>query len=518
MASGNRERSRDVLIVGGGLGGVAAALAAARLGRTVLLVEPTAWIGGQLTSQGVSAPDEHPWIESFGCTASYRALRNGIRAYYSRHYPLTPDPARLHLNPGNGLVSRLCHEPRVALAVLHELLAPQLASGRLQILTGWSPVAADVDGDRVRGVLVQGVDGSRLTCMAPYVIDASELGDVLPLVGAEHVVGAEARADTGEPHAPPTANPGDVQSFTWCAMLAWYPGEDHTIDRPAGYERFRAGGHLSWVQPHPVTRVPRRYTLFPNEPADAYPLWTYRRVLDRSLFAAGGMPSDLSVVNWPQNDHVGGNLLDPDPARATAAALEARQQTLSVVHWLQSEAPRPDGGIGYPGLALRGDALGSNDGLALAPYVRESRRIAAETRVSELDVAKDLRPEATAYPDSVGIGLYRIDLHPSAAGSGYLDIPCCPFQIPMGALIPVRLGNLLAGAKNIGTTHIANGAYRLHPVEWNIGEAAGVLAAEALETGVSPSGIRADPERRAAYQRRLERMGVPLAWPRAHPI
>src|SRR3712207_8972640 len=48
-----------------------------------------------------------------------------------------------------------------------------------------------------------------------------------------------------------------------------------------------------------------------------------------------------------------------------------------------------------------------------------------------------------------------------------------PFQVPLGAMIPVRVNNLIAGCKNIGTTHVTNGCYRLHPVEWTIGEAAG---------------------------------------------
>ena len=123
------EKHTDILIVGGGLGGVAGALAALRLGQRVILTEETDWIGGQLTQQAVP-PDEHPWIETTGCTNSYRRLRQGIRDYYRRNYPLRQEiRERMLLNPGNGNVSRLCHEPRVALAVLEEMLAP-FRSGR----------------------------------------------------------------------------------------------------------------------------------------------------------------------------------------------------------------------------------------------------------------------------------------------------------------------------------------------------------------------------------------------------
>src|SRR5688500_17074831 len=100
-----QERRADVLIVGGGLGGCAAGLAALTLGRSVLMTEETDWVGGQLTAQAVP-PDEHPWIEERGCTGSYRRLRAGIRDYYRANYPLLPDArADPHLNPGQGWVS-----------------------------------------------------------------------------------------------------------------------------------------------------------------------------------------------------------------------------------------------------------------------------------------------------------------------------------------------------------------------------------------------------------------------------
>ena len=506
-----------MLIAGGSLGGVAAALAVARLGRRALVVEPTPWIGGQFTSQGVAAPDEHRWIEQFGCTATYRAWRDGIRAYYAAHYPLLPDPGRRHLNPGNGTVSRLCHEPRVALAVLEQMLAPHRAAGRVNVVCGLAPLAADVQGDRVRAVTFAGPGDPRpFTVEAPYVIDATELGDLLPLCGVEYRVGAEARADTGEPHAPERADPQDVQSLTWCAVLEHRPQEDHTIPRPDGYAAFRAAGHLDWTAPHPVTGLPRRYGLFPGE-ADAYPLWTYRRLLDPAQFRTGAFPSELTLLNWPQNDYVGGSVIDCPPEVAARRLNEARALTLSLVHWLQTEAPRPDGGAGWPGLRLRGDVLGTRDGLAMGPYIREARRIVPQFRILEQHVAADLRPRAEPFADSVGIGLYRIDLHPSTRGRGYLDIGCCPFQIPLGALLPVRVRNLLPGCKNIGTTHITNGAYRLHPVEWNVGEAAGTLAAHCLDAGTEPHAVRADATRLTKFRALLRRCGVELEWPEAGP-
>src|SRR5688572_17553689 len=110
-----REFKSDIAIIGGGTGGVAAALAVCELGRSVVLTEETDWIGGQFTSQ-IVPPDEHPWIAKFGCTLRYRRLREGIRDYYRRHYPLN-EAARStpHLNPGGASVSNISHEPRVSL-------------------------------------------------------------------------------------------------------------------------------------------------------------------------------------------------------------------------------------------------------------------------------------------------------------------------------------------------------------------------------------------------------------------
>src|SRR5947209_14363720 len=145
-----REQHADIVIIGGGCGGCAAAVAAARAGCRVVLTEETDWIGGQLTAQAVP-PDEHPWIESFGCTRLYRRFRDGVRAYYRRHYPLTAEARAVpYLNPGNGSVSKLCHEPRVALAVLHELLARYVSGGRGRGLLGHKPGADDVAGGRGR--------------------------------------------------------------------------------------------------------------------------------------------------------------------------------------------------------------------------------------------------------------------------------------------------------------------------------------------------------------------------------
>jgi hypothetical protein len=254
---------------------------------------------------------------------------------------------------------------------------------------------------------------------------------------------------------------------------------------------------------------------------------TYRRILNRRNFQAGTFDSDITIVNWPMNDYFLGPIVDVPAADAARNVQRARQLSLSLLYWLQTEAPRPDGGAGWRGLRPRPDVVGTADGLAKFPYVRESRRIEAEFTVLERHVGTVARAQwlnkpaaeitAEAFADSIGVGSYRIDLHMSTGGNNYIDISSLPFQIPLGALIPRRVENLLPACKNIGTTHITNGCYRLHPVEWNIGEAAGSLAAHAIRTDSSPRRIRNTAALRAAFQASIQQQGIETAWPRLTP-
>jgi hypothetical protein len=521
------EMHADLVIAGGGTGGCAAALAAARLGKTVIMTEETDWIGGQLTSQAVP-PDEHPWIERFGCTRSYRRFRDGVRSYYRTHFPLTAEArANPLLNPGNGWVSRLCHEPRTAHAVLLQMLAPFVHSGRLRILSRCKVEKALTAGDEVVSITVRMPDGAgRLELVAPYYLDATECGDLLPLAGVEYVTGAESQRQTGEPHAlEGDPQPMDMQAFTYCFAMDYLEGEDHTIGKPEQYNFWRGykadfwpDRLLSWTGVRPATLEPVEYELFPRKSWAA--LFTYRRIADRNQFVPGTYPGDITLVNWQQNDYWLGPIIDVSEEEKKRHLENAKQLSLSLLYWMQTEAPRPDGKQGYPGLRLRKDVVGTADGLAMFPYIRESRRIRAEFTVLEQHLGTECRgtKEAERFIDSVGIGCYRIDLHPSTGLRHYIDISSLPFQIPLGSLIPIRVNNLLPACKNLGVTHITNGCFRLHPVEWNIGEAAGSLAAFCLERGVRPREVRNRQGLLEEFQRLLVREGFELAWPEIRPV
>jgi hypothetical protein len=521
-----QELHADIAIIGGGTGGVAAALAALRAGKSVILTEETDWIGGQFTAQAVP-PDEHPWIEQFGCTRSYRHLRDDVRRFYRDYYPLTSDArSEPTLNPGGGWVSQLCHEPRISHLVLNAHLQPYIAKGLLQIVLNARPVKVATDGDFVRSVDVLTTNGSQLNIQAPYFLDATELGELLELGGIESVIGAESKAQTGEPHALDEADPLDQQAISYCFALSVHPGENHVITRPRDYDFWRdykadfwPDHNLGWGQTHPVTLETRQRSLFPISGRDHWEaLWPFRQILRPENFEPGFAPS-MTLVNWPQIDYWLGPIVGVSPDEAARHAEGAKQLSLSFVYWMQTEAPRHDGGNGYPEVRLRGDVTGTLDGLAKYPYIRESRRILAEFTICEQHVSSELRPQgAEKFYDSVGIGCYRIDLHPTTALKNYLDVGSQPFQIPLGALIPRRVENLLPASKNLGVTHITNGCYRLHPVEWNIGEAAGALAAFCLDQKESPRAVRNSSTLLPSFQKHLTAQGIELDWPQLHSV
>ncbi len=359
----NYSLTADLVIAGGGLGGCAAALAALRNNLRVILTEETDWLGGQLSQQGVP-PDEHQWIETHGGTRLYREFRNKIREYYFRNYPLTEKAgANKFLNPGDGSVSRLCHEPGVAAAVLNELMAQYISSGQLILLINCKAASADTDRNKIRSLTVTNLlSGKNLMLDARWFIDATETGDLLPLTGTEFVTGTESKKDTGELHAPEKANPENNQSFTVCFAMDYIEGEDHTIEKPREYDFWRnhippltppwSGKLLELRYSTPSTLVPKELGFHPYG-ADTSPLlnlWNYRRIISKNNFIPGTYRSDITVVNWPQNDYMLGNIITGNQEDFNKHVSRAKQLSLSLLYWLQTEAPRPDKGYGWKGL------------------------------------------------------------------------------------------------------------------------------------------------------------------------
>jgi hypothetical protein len=189
-----------------------------------------------------------------------------------------------------------------------------------------------------------------------------------------------------------------------------------------------------------------------------------------------------------------------------------RARTQAYFHQLQATVA--------PNLIPRGDLTWTEDGIALEPYIREARRGIALTTIRHEDVAAKFFPDAArarCFVDSVGIGQYHyLDFHPNEAPGhvemAVVDRASLPFTIPLGALIPLHTDGLILSAKSIGTTHITNSAYRMHPIEWAIGEASGHLAAFALQNAVTVRDVAQIPALRVCFQEQLTHHGIPIFW------
>lgn len=477
--------SVDVLVAGGGMGGIAAALEASR-STVTLMTEETSWLGGQMTSQGVCALDENKYVESTGAAGSYLELREAIRNSYRNSGNLNEQAAADPLlHPGTSWVTRLSFEPLVALPIIDELLEPAVTAGRLTIKKRYKAVAV-ARKNAIQAVLFVNLDdGDFLEVQPRMVVDSTELGDLLALSEIPYRTGSDSRQDTGENHAPPAGDSDNVQDFVYPFVLEYHPGEKFIIEKPADYDQFLTEGKFSLYGYHIFEETDDDST---GKPRHLLPFWTYRRLIDKALFKAGVYKSDVSMINWDANDLRGKNIIDKPVALQREYLALAKRLSAGFLYWLQTEAPRGNvkdnptqNAKGYPEFKLVKNVLGTADGFSMHPYIREARRLDAHMIVVEQDIVESCNRGARArlFADSVGIGLYPVDIH------GRQEIPGAaqearPFQIPLGALTTEHCSNYIAGCKNLGVTHITNGAYRLHPIEWAIGIAAGALARQTI--------------------------------------
>ena len=501
----------DVVVIGASFGGVAAAMAAAADPNvTVVLLEPSQWIGGQATAQGVTRWDEAGMdlMETTGSTKSYQDLRNAVRDDYRANAPLSAyGQGQQYFNPGFARPNYpFAADPSIVENILQQrvtALAP-----RLCLKMGETVVRVQTLNGSVQSVTT----ASGNTYTARVFLDATDLGDMLPLAGIKWTIGAEAHADTNEPDAPAQAHPEWIQPVTVPIALEHRPdGENHVLPEPANYDDIARVQQFHLVDGD-INGV------FRPQPGGAESLFGYRQYLDSRNFNGGSYANDRSTMNVGSNDYQTATLPAGSSVTAAAVYAGARAASVAFAYWLQTQCPRDDGnGTGYPNLMVRTDAFGTQDGCAPQAYIRESRRINAQVRILQQDIDTSLLPagaqRAKNYADSCGIGWYGIDIHAaSGPGTPWVGFSTARFQIPLGALLPQELDNLVAACKNIGTTHLTSGAYRVHPVEWAIGEAAGVLAAMCTTQQVTPAVVWSHSDRLASYQYRLLARGVPIFW------
>lgn len=505
----------DIVICGASLGGTIAAYSAAKSGKRVALIEKTSWIGGQLTSQAVP-PDEHKWIEEEGCTNTYRMYRNKVREYYINDpYFKQEIKDKKIFCPASSEVSRISHPPKLALKILNDLLKPYVDKN-LTIYYSAMLLDASVENNTVKEVIYK-INNQIVSFQAKIFIDGTDTGELLPITNTDYVYGAESYSDTLEEHAPKIADFYDAQPSIYTLAFANHKDGNFVISKPKEYDYFRnlkmpydKYNIFSMYGPDSSTGKAKLFGMFLGESdskgEELFPLFNYRRIVCASNYNEGKQPYDITLLNWPQNDYFLGNLIeckDPDYQEYMA-----KQLTLSFFYYLQTECVRYDGGVGYPNFELRYDILGTEDGLSMAPYIRESRRIISKFRITEEMLKKGSNPD---FFDSVGVGSYPIDLHITTVSHTFFYEPSEKFTIPLGAMIPIKTKNLIPASKNIGTTHLTNGCYRLHPVEWNIGEVAGFLASFIIDNEIDLDEVLKDKYLKK-FQEKLIKEGIQLHW------
>lgn len=511
----------QVLVIGGGVGGVAAAEDLAAQGVSVILTEPTSHLGGQFTSQGVSVPDENRFIEQEPGpgTRHYQALRAFVRAAYARMPGIRDGRAA---NVGQCWNSRVSGEPNVWEQAIRARLLPLVGPhGIRQILLRTQVVGVHryPGNGQISYADAASLDTGRMTRIgAQFVLDATETGDVLPLAGCPFALGQEAQAAYGEPDAPPDAHPDWVQSFTYSFVLrfAAYRG-GAAIPKPPGYEHNLAQGEYTLAYDYSDSRGRVQYQMFHTAPNAAGPFWTYRRLVAASSFAGNpAYAQDIALINWRGNDFRAESFIGRPVPDQVVILTQAKEFAQGFLFWLQTACPRDSGGLGYPELQPAGDVLGG-DGFAPAPYVRESRRVLSQTVLTERDLLPDPnhpdRQTGTPFPDAVGTALYPIDIHPAQGEAGHLA-DALPYMLPLGAFVP-RSGpsNIIPSGKDIGASRLAAASARMHPTEWEAGEIAANLAAFCLARDVLPAQVRQDPALLAAFQAHLQDVGITIRWP-----
>ena len=431
----------DVLVLGGGTGGTAAGIAAARAGASTLLVEDTPWLGGMLTAAGVSATDGNHALPA----GLWGAFREKLYAHYGGPEAVS-----------TGWVSFTLFEPQVGARILQEM-ADAETNLQVRINSTWGKPARNGDAWEVS---VHSPTGD-IVVQARQLIDGTDLGDVAAAAGAAYDLGMDARADTGEPMAPEQAN-DIIQDFTYVAILKDYgEGTNRTIARPAGYEPGAFDCSCA-------ANCPGDYDL---------PCST--------MLEYGRLPNGYFMINWPNegNDYYA-NMVEMNATERQQVYEEAKQHTRRFVYYIQHE-------LGFQNLGLADDVFPTADSLPFIPYHREGRRIEGLVRLHVGHLSLPFDQEAPLYRTGIAVGDYPIDHHhdmkPEAPA---IDFPRVPsFNIPAGALIPRDIPNLLIADKPISVTNIVNGSTRLQPVVLQIGQAAGTMAALAAREGVAPGDL-----------------------------
>ncbi|WP_211999981.1 FAD-dependent oxidoreductase [Chitinophaga sp. HK235] len=436
----------DLLIIGGGASGTTAGIQAARMGINTTILEETTWLGGMLTSAGVSAID--------GNNALPSGLWGEFREQLHQHYGGPKAVA-------TGWVSNTLFEPSVGNNILQAMAAKE-NNLHIHFNTRWTGVSKQNGKWRVSFIR----NNQPGTIEAKILIDATELGDIMAATRTPYSTGMDSRLQTGEAVAPLKAN-NYIQVLTYVVTLKDYgKNADKTIPRPAGY------------QPD----------IFRCCCAGSDPYGSNNGKMNCDfMMQYGKLPNNKYMINWPGcgNDYPL-NVIEMNREARTEALKKAKLHTLRYLYYLQTE-------LGYKNLGIADDEYPTDDKLPMIPYYREARRLKGITTLTFNHVAKPFDQPEAYYRTGIAVGDYPIDHHqekdPAVPKIDFSKAKVPSYNIPLGSLIPAQTEDLIVAEKSISVTNIVNGATRLQPVVLQLGQAAGALAAIALQQQLPPRKV-----------------------------
>jgi hypothetical protein len=440
------QQNYDLIIIGGGASGTAAGISAARLGLTTLIIEETTWLGGMLTSAGVSAIDGNHQISG----GIYGEFKKALENHYGGAEALA-----------TGWVSHTLFEPSVGNHILQRL-ASQESNLRVDFQSVWKSAKFEKSNWEVSYIK----NGKNFEVTSQLLIDATELGDVAASQGLPYRLGMDAREVIGEEFAPLSAN-SIIQDMTYVVTLQDYgQGVDKTIPKPANYDPSE----------------------FECACAHADPITDFAPTLDcTKMLNYGKLPNGKYMVNWPNcgNDFYL-NVIEMTPQERLKALDAAKAVSLRFVYFIQNE-------LGFKNLGLAEDEYPTYDDLPMIPYHRESRRYFGLVDFTLPYVLNPYSAPSPLYRTGVVTGDYTIDHHHKknldAPSIDFIKIRVPSYSIPLGALVPKHHSGLILAEKSISVSNIVNGATRLQPVVLGIGQAAGTLAAVAIHSNKAPSEV-----------------------------
>ncbi len=478
----------DVVVYGGTPGGVAAAVAAAREGLEVALVNPQSHLGGMAAS-GLASTDAVR-RDAFG--GIFREFIDRVRMHYAQTYGVESDQFRFCRDGWY-------YESSVAEQAFDDIVG---AERNITLLSGHTLTRASAVDDRAEGVTVRAPAGDEVEVNGSVIIDGTYEGDVAAAAGVPYRVGREGREEFGEEHAgivyrdwrtgrtlpESTGEPHDsIQAYCFRMMLTDDDARKLPIPRPESID-----GHVPDYLP--ILRD-----------IEAGVVRGFGDVIAGSRLANGkryanGHIEAMTSMNGPGRNW---DYPDADDAGREESFRWHLDHAVGLLWWLQHD-PRLPSSIADEARrwGLPSDEFVESDHLPWQLYVRQARRIEGRYTLTEHDFRTrgELRPPI--HVDSIAVGEHSFDIHPcqdrSAAIDGVMEgvlwYPdkrhglAQPGQVPYGAMLPRRVDGLLVPVA-LSATHVAFSALRMEPLWMATGQAAGVAASISVRRGIRVADV-----------------------------